>query len=223
MPELTANFETGVNGATIATSDTGSSTAFDAVSVGTGATAAYDNTIGMGSLCSKFVTTGTSSASYIEWSTAWGTQTDHYSRLFMYPTGTTSFTFLQFVNTGVSAARLRYKTSTGQIEVLDNTAAVVGTTTTSLKLNAWNRIECRVVHSATVGSVEVKVFTNPAATTPDETLTLTGLNTAANSTSVRIGFPIAASNLPATYFDDIIVGASSYPGPVAQKTAWLIA
>lgn len=91
MTQVSADFETGVNGNNLATGDTGSATAFNAVTTTTTATQKYDNThVAFGNLGVKFDGGATSGAAYFTWSTALGTVTDHYGRIYLYLTATPS-------------------------------------------------------------------------------------------------------------------------------------
>jgi hypothetical protein len=77
------------------------------------------------------------------------------------------------------------------------------------------RVEWHVIHSATVGQVELKLFNDADSTTPTETLTgSSNYNTGTAAGGVHIG---SVGNLPDGFIywiDDIIVNATSYPGPV---------
>src|SRR6266545_5839646 len=90
MATLTATFEAGTNGNNILATDPGSASAWDAVTIvnntGRPPTAKYDTThVGHGSLAAK-IDVGSTDVAYCEWSAAFGTQTDHYGRLYLYLT-----------------------------------------------------------------------------------------------------------------------------------------
>jgi len=226
MALCSADFEKGTQGNTPAIGDLGSATAWDVVVTETNSTIIYDNTHAHGARAAKFVTvTGSPCHSYLVWSTALGTVTDHYGRLYIYPTdlsaihyfiGPTqaSFTPATYNDTGLTL------TGTGAIELRDSAATVQATTTTVVPLNAWSRIEYHFVHSTTVGSVEVKMFVgaNAEGTVPDETKTASSINTNTNASYLMIGNGNNAATLT-FWLDDIIAGASSYPGPVTTASA----
>lgn len=58
--------------------------------------------------------------------------------------------------------------STGKIFALDSTNATILTTTSSIALNQWVRVEWKAVLSASVGLVEIKLFNTPDSTTATE-------------------------------------------------------
>jgi hypothetical protein len=82
---------------------------------------------------------------------------------------------------------------------------------------AWVRLEWHIVHSTTVGSLEVKLFNSADSTTADDTISFSNLNTGAAFANIRIGASTNTANFPTTgtymYIDDIVCGATSYPGP----------
>src|SRR5207253_3145174 len=120
MATITANFETGTSGNTIATSDTGSATAWDGVIDGANTTVAYDTSHTYGQLSAKINTTASTPA-YVAWlSTGFGTQTDHYGRIYVYFTANPSATFqlVRWLSAGSQVAALLLNTS-GQIVIRD--------------------------------------------------------------------------------------------------------
>lgn len=218
MAVLTSTFESGVGGNNIATGDAGTATPWDAVVVGTGTGASikYDNAHAYDALAGK-VYTGNPAAggNYMEWSTAFGTQTDHYGRLYIYvTTGWDTNGFIDFINGAGSACGL-FITLTRTVQIRDTNGTVIVNSTTSLALNSWNRIEWHLIHSATVGQVELKLFegANADGVTPDETVTTAAtLNIDPQSTAIRFG--ILNVDILSTWLDNIVAAETAgYPGP----------
>jgi len=86
---------------------------------------------------------------------------------------------------------------------------VLGTGTANVGLNVWQYLELKVVVSATVGTVELRL---DGATSPD--ITASGLNTGTvNVNEIVVGFASAA-----TYYDDIYVVDTSGSAPT---NTWL--
>jgi hypothetical protein len=86
---------------------------------------------------------------------------------------------------------------------------VLGTGTANVGVNVWQYLELKVVVSATVGTVELRL---DGATSPD--ITASGLNTGAvNVNEIVVGFVNAA-----TYYDDIYVVDTSGSAPT---NTWL--
>lgn len=215
---ITADFETGTHGNTIATGDTGSATAWNGVTIGAGATVKYDNVSpAHGTLAAKFVHVG-SVISYLEWTTAFGTQTDHYGRFyFMLGTAPASFNqaldIVQWLDGTTSSGLARINTSGKLIAVNnDGTATTAGTTT--LAISTLYRVEYHVVHSATVGSVQLVLYAGDSASAL-ETITRSATNTLTQSTRMRIGTPLNAMSNFTLYLDDIVAAANAFPGPYA--------
>lgn len=216
MAVCSAQFETGTNGNTISTSDAGSLTAWNTVSLGAGATAVYDNThVHGGSLAGKLNGGAGNTTADLRWTSGTlGTLTDHYGRAHIYFTANpdANFTFINYRSGGGGAAAIRL-TTTGTVALLDSGGAARATTTASITLNAWVRLEWHIVHDAVTGSGELKLFNTADSSTADETISFSNQNTAANTDSVRFQNTRAAVTF---WLDDLAVGLSAYPGPAAH-------
>lgn len=225
MAQLTADFETGVNGNNIATSDAGSGTAFDLVTRSANGLAVYDNAHpAFGSLAGKFGATGVGGgSSRVEWNAAFGTQTDHYGRVYLYLSAYDGAGVpIIFAGQGATrGARIDFS-GTGKLGGFDSAAAALFPTfTTAIALNQLVRIEYHIIHSATVGQCEVKLFNTASSNTPDETQTgAANKNTLANATSMWFGVGIesAVSTSYAIWMDNLVANATSYPGPVGVQS-----
>ena len=88
MTTITNDFEGGTSGTSITTGNSGppSGTAFDAVNIGTGATVAYSAAHAAHGGLSALITEGSASSAYLQWSTAMGTQSQLYGRVYLYLT-----------------------------------------------------------------------------------------------------------------------------------------
>jgi hypothetical protein len=210
---ITASFETGTNGNNIATTDTGNATAWDTVSIGASGTAKYDNThVNSGSLAAKIQTAG--AAVTLQWTGAFGTQTDHYGRVYFYFTAApTSNIQLIRVQSGSTAQAFVTYLSSGKLRSTD-VAAATATTTNSVALNQQVRVEYRVFHNASTGIIELKLFNTATSTTPTETLTFSSANTGASSDRIRFG-NVATTTEGPFWMDNIVAAATSYPGPLS--------
>jgi hypothetical protein len=77
------------------------------------------------------------------------------------------------------------------------------------------RIEWHLIHSVTVGQIEIKLFNNPDSATPTETKTGTANhNNAASTTTMKFG-SIGGASTGTYWLDNIVAGAASYPGPAS--------
>lgn len=218
MAILTASFGQGTNGNTIASTDLGNQDAWDTVTIGGTGTFIYDNThANSGSLAAKVTSTAGKAEGL--WSTAFGTQTDHYGRVYCYFTANPAVA-VQLVRANNGAATLA-----GLIQV--NTTGVVRCVaanatfqagTVGITLNQWIRIEYHIIHSTPAGgTVEAKLFNTATSTTPDETITYSNQGTSAQATQISFGND--ATNTPGAFWmDDIVANATAYPGPLANYT-----
>jgi hypothetical protein len=214
MAEATATFEAGVNGNTITNAGGEAAlSAWNTVTIaGAGNTLVYSNAQFKGTLSAK-VDAATTPASGVtmQWSTAIGTLTDHYGRIYLYcpanPSGT-----IRLINDSAGSNKLRL-TSTGMLSVFDAGGQDI-ITTTAIALNQWVRIEWHTVQSATVGQHEIKLFNDAESSTPTQTVTGTAnRNNAASITSMTFGNNSGASHAVVFHLDNIVAGAVAYPGP----------
>jgi hypothetical protein len=221
MAQATADFELGVSGNDILVADAGSATAWDVrTNNGAGNTITYDNTHVYGTLAAKFDRSIVDNAACrMEWTTGIGTLTDWFGRIYLYATAFPAASFRVVLDiTGNN--QLCFINDTGKIRGFDTLGAPVYTTTNSIALNQWVRIEWHWIHSATVGQGEVKLFNSPDSATPTETVTSAAdKNTGANTSNVGFGLSEGSVFTGPIWLDNIVAGATSYPGPVVTATA----
>lgn len=166
MTTQTASAETGSNGATVATGDTGTP-AWDAVSIGTGAALTYSNTGGCkrGSLCYSFSSAGTSSTAYGEWNVNAGASAAvQYHRTYIDPADFTSVPVLaRGMDSAGSTQRWRLAWTGTAVQLRDSANSTVFTSST-LSSGTRYRVEWRVAGSTT-GAVQLIVYVGESATT----------------------------------------------------------
>ena len=219
MAELTNNFEGGTATNTIASTDSGSGNAWDSVTIGASSGLTYDTThVAHGSLACKMLS-GSAAATYLDWSTSMGTLGGtHYGRIYFYFTANPGSTFnmVRFLHAGSGCASVTIST-TGKV-IVGDTTGTKATGAVSIALNAWNRVEWQVVHSATVGNVTANLYKTMDSVSIDETIGNGGnYNTSTNTAEVRIGNP-GAINSVTYWIDDLDVGnTTGYPGPVISN------
>lgn len=227
MSLCTANFETGTDGSAVLTTDTGSPTAWDAISA-TNPTLIYSNaTAAHGTLAGKFHLSAGAGTSYAAWSTALGTISgDSYGRIYLYlpaiPTAPrTSLELVQFYSGATLKLRFGILVNSGFLYARDSAGS--GPTQgsgTVIATGQWARLEWHATISTTVGFIELKLFNTADSTTADYTLTASPatLDTGASVDSIRIGQTAGNAFVNDWYVDDIIAGASSYPGPFVSSS-----
>lgn len=214
MTVATADFKLGTNTNAIAAADAGSATAWTTVIKSAGNTIIYDNTFAAhDTLAAKFDNTTTPAGScHLQWGAAVGTLTEHYGRVYLYATANPSGSvrLINFDNGGAFACRINLS-SAGKLQWSDNTGTAA--TTNSITLNQWVRIEYHVVHSATVGQGEIKLYNTPDSATVTETLTTAAnRNTLAQATLYSFGQFAGANIVAIIWQDNIVAGATAYPG-----------
>jgi hypothetical protein len=221
---LTATFEAGANGNTITTAGgEGAATPFDVITIGTTGSVAYSNAqFAHGGLSALVAQGGTNGQSYVSWTTAFGTVTDHYGRIYIYMTANPAVqnAILRIQGGASQAARIDITTA-GKIAGLDSASSALWTTTTnSVALNQWVRIEYHIVHSATVGQGEVKLFNSADSATPTETqIGAANKNTLASADTYKLGIGISVGTQQnnTVWFDDVMANAAGYPGPAGAS------
>lgn len=223
MATCTYSFAGGTSGSAVTTGSAGAGdTNFDAVIITSGCTLAFDSTHAHGgSLSCKVATTGTNTFALTRWGPALTSTSlgQVWFRLYVYLTAYPSGNYRVFsayqTATGATLCAQVAIDSAGTLKVLSSTGSVILTTTGTLALGAWNRIEGYVIASPTVGQVEIKSFlgANCDGTTPDTTDTSAATaNTGTGILSVQHG-QSASTAVTATYWmDDLGASTSGYIG-----------
>ncbi len=226
MTQCTADFELGTQGNTIATGDTGSANAWNVVTVpGNGGALTYDNTHAYGSRAAKIVTGSPASSSILEWSSgSLGTLSgDIYGRVYLWTAANPSSNVVSLViHRSSTVVRCRIKINTaGKIELADSSNIVQFTSTNSIGLSQWVRLEWHIVLSSTVGHMECKLFNSADSITPTETVGDQTTNLSLGGVSANDVQFVWGSNVSQTaWLDNIIAGATSYPGPATAFTGF---
>jgi hypothetical protein len=217
--------EGGTNGTGITTGNSGgaSGDAFDGVSLGSGATAVYDNAHSRGGLAAKLATGGTAADCALTYSTRLGSRTKAYFRAYFYiPSnpGTNHRLIDAFDSGSGQLCFALYLTTAGKLQSVDNGGGQIQIMTASVPLNAWFRVEMMVIGSATAGQVEVKRFDTPDGTVADETITSAATqNTRGSFNNYRFG--AAGDPMPASrtiWVDDLGISTGGYLGPTFAAT-----
>jgi hypothetical protein len=209
---------------TVATGSFPNETSFSSVALGTGATAIFDNTRSLtGSQCAT-INTGTSS------STVKMTMTSPYSgatqtfRVDVYLTANpaAAFNFL-FCSTSASALCARYHiNSNGTIGIDTVTGNNIVTTTNSIPLNQWVRIEGTITGNSSTGQASVSIFPDPTGSAI-ETVTTNALQ---NTSGIPNLFQFGVTNSGLTNYaysiNDIAIanGAGPVGNPFVTYPFW---
>jgi hypothetical protein len=180
---------------------------FDAI----GGECLYDNLrAAHGSLSMKGVVDAVEVAN-IDWSTAIGTVTEMYTRLYLYMTAWPTSTMRLIRTKNSSAADVSYVQigNDGIIYAVDATS--FSSPATLLPINEWVRFEWRLLASTTVGINHLRIYQADSATILDE-VTRTSVNTGVDIDVLAIG-NCTSSNVGTFWLDDLAVSGTDWIGP----------
>lgn len=221
MTTLTQNFENGTSGTTITTSNSGggTNTAFDAVSgPPSGGTMAFSNThADTGSLSMEIATGSTAGACLVEWQASLGTQSEIWFRVYCYLTANPSSNIgiIQVLDSSSQCAEL-FVLTTGALRMVNAAGGTITTTTATVPLSQWFRVEGFVVAGTSTGQTSVSLYDTAQSTTATETDTSAATQVLTASIN-RIYYGLVNAGLTSIgpyWLDDIGVSSIGYLGPV---------
>jgi hypothetical protein len=219
---LLQNFSEGTSGTTLTTASTAGTgqSAFNAVTVGSGSTAAFSNAqAATGSpLSAVFATSGAGNASYVSWTTSIGSVTSLYGRAYLYLSSLPSVDdcLIRFEGSGTFGGGIMVGT-TGQLR-LQNAAFGETITGPTLSAGGWLRLEWHVAAGAAgTASASVSYFASPNGTTATSIVTDTagGYGHSGVITEVDFGWTSAHPSQPSLYLANLGLSATGYLGPVS--------
>lgn len=224
MASASNTAEGGTHETTVTTGNSGgaSGTAWNSTAIGgtDGTSLTYDNTApAEGTLGYKVVTGSNTDECYLVWSTALGTLTTYYGRLYFLPASGTPAVQANLVNvrTGGSQAWRFVITTSRFLRIVDSAGSPLATGTVALSTTQVQRIEWKADHSA--GYAEVHLYQSPNSRTPTEVLiTATGQSLGASTDSVRIGKSGAQNHSPTWYMDAIKIDTAGWVGPYTANS-----
>lgn len=216
----TTNTCEGTNGTNVSTSNSAGPNQFNAVTRGTSATLAYDTTHkAHGSTALKFAVGATAAGSEVAWN-AFGNQSTIYGRFYFYATAApaANHRVVSVIATGTAGLNAAiYWTTARKFQIVNSGGGGGTTSTATVTLNTWVRVEFKIVQSATVGQLEVKVFATADSTTATSTNTATNQNTF-GTTIAYVGFGSnwdTKANVTAFWMDDLGIDTAAYLGPAS--------
>jgi hypothetical protein len=207
--------EGGSNGTTIATTDTGSGTAFDSQQDGTGSTCTYSNTGGCkrGSLCMSWTTNATVSSVSRRWNiNAGNTAATQYYGVYLDP-GDFAHSVNNVVMRGTDTAftqRWRLLLDTSNRLVFNNAAN--GTVATSTALSNGTRYRVRLeVAGSTSGAARLRIYAGDSVSTFYDSGALSD-NFGGTIQRLAFGQAVSLANT-AGKLDDLAYSDTAEPGP----------
>lgn len=216
---LTNIFEGGTNGTTVTTGNSGgtSGSAFDVVVTGTGTTLTFDNThTAHGSLALELATGVSAQSPYVSWTTTLGTVNTLWFREYLYITANPAspFRIATFLGGASSLCGYVQVLASGKLQFVNAAGAGIFTTTNTVPLNAWFRVEGFITGSSSVGQVELKLYNSMDSLTATETQTSAATqNTNTLINTARFGIGAAIASVGPFWMDDIGTSPAGYLGP----------
>ena len=223
MTTLTNSLEGGTNGTTITTGNSGgvSGTAFDDVFIGAGGGLIFSNThAAHGSLAMNSTSGASGVQAYGGWNSSLGSGLSQvwFRAYFYFASNPAANHGIVYYKTGAGGSQItRLVLSTaGKLIMQDAAGTAQLTSTSSIPLNTWWRVEGFCISSATVGQLEFKMFTSGMDnTSPDETQTsAANLNTGSGIGEELFGQAGTGSANENMFADDVGVSTTAYIGPV---------
>lgn len=227
---IVQDFEETASGTTISAANTAPTsscpqeTAFTTVALSSGVSATFDNSRAAHMTQSALMNSGASAGTAkLTINTPYVTATQS-CRLHLYftanPGASTTFLYVG-ITAGTLCARFHVNTN-GTIGIDTATGNNIVTTTNSIPLNQWIRVEVWVTGSATVGQASLSLFTNIDSSTALETITTSAVQ---NTTGVPGLFQFGITNVTLANnvlsLDDIAIDQGSGPigpAPAARPT-----
>jgi hypothetical protein len=223
---LTNNAEGGTSGTGVTTGNSGSTSgnAWDQVTAagGTAGLLTFDNAHASGgSLAYKHAIGVTTDECYFMWSTATGgTFGTLYARVYFYVTAnpTTTHKLVSILGGSTVGGRISLNTA-GKLIYTDTSGTTIVTFTNAVALNAWNRVEFKVVGHTTAGVLEAKLYSADSVTAI-ETNTSTSQNTGTTALDrIRVGPTGTPVSSVTIWTDDIGLSEAGYLGPARTPSS----
>lgn len=211
-------FETGaVDGTQVSIANSDDASAGDAVtSVTNPANVTYSTTTAAhGDLSVKINITGTSSFMVFSGLNPGGAS-QVYGRCYFYiPTGGSTIQLMQARNVGAGATICQFSINASrQFRVQTGGGVQIGTATGALAENTWYRVEYRITIDLALGTTGEVIGSIYQGDSTSPVGTFGGTSSALGTNpidSMRVG--ITNNVTQSVYIDDVVVGASDYPGP----------
>lgn len=207
----------GSQGTTVTTGNSGgdSGTAWDTVTISATAALVYDNTKGRGNYAYKASTGGTAGTVFPQWTLGTGITTTVFMRCYYYFTANpaANHRIFVFANGGTQHANIQLLT-TGKIRWVLGSGGTLTSTTATISLNQWIRIEASAVCTAT-GTLTLNLYNNADSSVSTETST--GANASGQTQVTVAGYGIsgtAVANTGPFWMDEMEFNDTGMPGMV---------
>lgn len=214
------NTAEGTSTSNVATSDTGSGNAWNAVSVVAGQTITYDNTVAAHGVTSHKHANTTGGGAYVAWtSTTLGAISTAYARVYFYFTTVPTVTTRLVGFLSSTTVRAAFRTdSTGHLVVANGAGTTMLTSTTVLTTGTWYRGEVKVIGSATTGGqAQLKLYNLDSTTALEDITSASTFDTGGTIDTLRFGNGTGAQNVT-VWMDDYAASDVTWVGPSVLTT-----
>lgn len=154
------------------------------------------------------------------WTTAMGSQTQIWWRQYFYLTAapaTNDMCIFECDNGSAYAGTVYVEQTTNKLYVGKSNAGSLLTMATAAPLNQWLRLEAWFKFSATVGEIELRLYTDADSDTAFETIAVNNQTLTASANNFAFGQPFTTGGKPTTYFSGIELNNEGWPGPAPFK------
>lgn len=216
---LTNGAEGGTNGATVTKANSGgdSGQPWDNIAINGSGSLTYSSAQVMSGSLSYYVsTTASPGQAFMVW-TSQITQPGKtmYMAVHCYITSRVSTTrFIQFTNVSINnCGGVGLSASGTSFTLQDSTSTIVATSTTTVPVNQWIRLEMMVFSDATAGQIELKIFLDPTSAVPTEIITTSASqNTRGDDIAAAVFGNLSNTANFGMYLDNIAVQDTAYVG-----------
>jgi hypothetical protein len=161
------------------------------------------------------------STSRTTWSTAFGSPSTYYGRLYYYRTALPAqITRLMQQNPTTGSNWGIGLDTAGKVIIRDLTAGATRyTSTITPAANVWNRVEWKAVWNGSTTTVDVRIYENTGAseTTLDDSGSSTAFTMAAAGVSYNFGLASSVAQTYDLYLDDMGLATDAWMGPVGTS------
>lgn len=235
---LNNNFDGGVTGSQITTSNSGADNgnAFTYVSQTNSGVCQYADVAanGLNRETAQYVmamSTGATAGptAYVGWNaSSLGTLTTFWTRFYFYvsalsPTGPNDDTnlFSAYLTSGVPGVTIFLQCNPAppyNLYIWNGYSSVQTTMVTALAAGIWNRVEFTATLGTSTGSASMSLYQDPNSdgAVPTETISQSGQNygtSTINTTTLGMDYGSGQNNTPVIYFSNWQMNNSGYPGP----------
>lgn len=155
------------------------------------------------------------------WTTAMGSQSQVWWRQYFYLTATPTpndVCIYECDNGSAYTGTVYVEATTNKMYIAKDTVTQYVTMATPAPLNQWLRLEAWFKFSATLGEIQLRLYTDADSDTAFETISASNLAlSASTANSFAFGQPLPTGSKPTMYFSGLELNNTGWPGPAPFK------